>query len=152
MHRPKFVQLFDRPKILVNRVTGGSGLRASVDRTGIYVNHSFDCVVRFCDLADAPVYARGTSEGQELSRTVSLDAIAAVLNSELMSGHFRLKHGTGMDASPANLRALPMPALSVLTEDSPLDRLGKALVGIEGDHREQLLSDLNAAVSAAYGL
>lgn len=150
MHRPKFPQLFERPKLLVHRVTGRGGLRASVDRTGIYVNHSFDCVVRFCDLTDAPIYARGTPEGQKLSASVSLDALAAVLNSSAMSGYFRLKHGSGMDASPANLRALPLPPLSTLAEGSLLAELGRRMVVAETERRIEVLAKLNAAVMQAY--
>jgi type I restriction-modification system DNA methylase subunit len=150
MHRPKFPQLFERPKLLVNRVVGRGGLRASVDRAGIYVNHSFDCVVRFADLTDAPPYARGTPEARELSASVSLDALAAVLNSSVMSGYFRLKHGTGMDASPANLRALPLPPLARLTEGSRLAELGKRMVGADEGHRPAQLEELNGVVLEAY--
>jgi len=114
------------------------------------VNHSFDCVVRYADLGDAPRYARGTLEGQALSAAVSLDALAAVLNSTAMSGYFRLKHGTGMDASPANLRALPLPPLATLTEESSLAALGRQLSACAPDDRTSLLEEMNAAVLAAY--
>jgi type I restriction-modification system DNA methylase subunit len=151
MHRPKFPQLFDRPKLLVHRVTGTTGrLRATVDRAGIYVNHSFDCVVRFCDLKDAPTYARGSTQAAEASKGVSLDALAALLNSTHMSGYFRIKHGTDMDATPASLRALPLPPLAALSDGSRLAALGAEAVGTTGEDREQIMRDINDAVLAAY--
>ncbi len=151
MHRPKFPQLFDRPKILVHRVTGTrGGLRASVDREGIYVNHSFDCVVRYCDLADAPAYARGSQAAQDRSSAVSLDALVALLNSSYMSDYFRLKHGTDMDATPASLRALPLPPLEQLAETSRLAELGRRLVGASGDARAGLLDEVGEAVLDAF--
>jgi hypothetical protein len=151
MHRPKFAQLFDSPKILIQRVTGRQGLRASVDRAGIYVNHSFDCVVRYCDLDGAPSYARGDEESRLRSSAVSLDALAVILNSPVMSEYFRLKQGTDMDATPASLRALPLPPLDTMKEGSRLARLGAQVVAAKGDRRAALLADVDLEVRAAYG-
>ena len=39
----------------------------------------------------------------------------------------------------------------VFSESIPL-AIGKAIVGTEGQHRKQLLADLNAAVQTAYGM
>jgi len=89
MHRAKRPALFERPKILVQRLKGPHPVRAVVDRRGLYAGHTLS-VVR-------PL------------QPMDLDRLLTLLKSPLIEGLLRIEKGPRLDLYPKDLRHLPVP-------------------------------------------
>ena len=90
MHRPKRPQLFERAKILVQRLRGPHPVRAAVDRAGWYAGHTLTVV-----------QPRGP---------LDLDRLFTLLTSPLMDGLLRIEKGERLDLYPNDIKGLPVPA------------------------------------------
>lgn len=118
---PAFPELFEaRPKIVVTNV-GGYALVAALDETGRYTSHNVINVVRLDLLpreAKSPtsgrVLHRVTAAEQAHARQYPHEVLVAVLNSRLVQAYFRAKVGDGIHVYPKHLRAVKIPAPSVL--------------------------------------
>ena len=89
MHRAKRAELFDGPKLLVQRV---GAWRVHADRTGLYAGHTLT-VVR--PLADCPY---------------SLEQLQELLQSPLVQGLIRIEQGRRLDLYPRDIRGVPVPS------------------------------------------
>ena len=108
MHRPKFPELFEKPKILIPGIIGPGGLLATLDTTGIFTNHSFNCCVLKDDLLEVGRNLGITAEDAVLSSNYSLFYVLGLVNSKLITYYFKTNLGGGLHASPANIRRLPI--------------------------------------------
>jgi len=91
MHRAKSPGLFERPKIVVQRLRGRGPIRASLDRSGVYVGHT--CLV----IQELP------------AEESSLERVLALLQHPLIDGGLRLSRGDRLDVYPRDLGSLPLP-------------------------------------------
>jgi hypothetical protein len=89
MHRPKRPELFEGPKLLVQRVGGHA---VHLDREGLYAGHTLT-VVR--PLKGCPY---------------TLDQLKTLVESPLLRGLVRIEHGARLDLYPKDVRSLPVPA------------------------------------------
>jgi hypothetical protein len=108
MHRPKFPELFERPKILIPDIIGSGGLNATIDLNGIFTNHSFNCCVLKKDLVNVDRKLGISKEDAALSAQYNLFYILGLINSKLITYYFKTNLGGGLHASPANVRRLPI--------------------------------------------
>ncbi len=113
MHRPKFPELFESPKLLIQDIVGNSGLLGTIDNSGIYTNHSFNCCVQKHYLEHLQNQRLEiTSEDAELSKKYALQFLLGIVNSSTISFYFRSALGGKMHASPENVRSLPLPKIN----------------------------------------
>lgn len=91
MHRAKSPSLFERPKVVVQRIVSPPPVRAWVDREGVYPGHTCTVVV-----PDEAV-------------SVPLEAIAALLRDPLVRGLLRVERGPRVDMYPRDVGAVPVP-------------------------------------------
>ncbi len=90
MHRAKTPELFNQPKVLVQRLRGRGPIRAWVDRSGLYAGHTLT-IVR----PDDP--------------RVSPEIIHRLITDPLVDGLLRLEHGPRLDLYPRDVRGIPLP-------------------------------------------
>lgn len=108
MHRPKFPELFENPKILIPDIIGAGGLNATIDFNGVYTNHSFNCCVPKMYLAKVERNLGITNEEVALSQMYSIFYLLGLINSRLITYYFVKILGGGLHASPSNVRRLPI--------------------------------------------
>lgn len=101
MHRPKRPELFESPKIVVQRLRGRAPVRAAVDRAGVYVGHTCTVV-------------------RPLTPDLDLDALVAVVQSELVDAYVRIRCGARLDLYPKDVRDIPVPRAWIDDSSVPL--------------------------------
>ena len=89
MHRPKFPELFENPKILIPDIIGAGSLNATIDYEKIYTNHSFNCCVLKKDLVDVERNLGIAERDADLSAQFDLRFILGSINSKLITFYFR---------------------------------------------------------------
>ncbi len=102
MHRAKRPEMFERPKIVVQRVRGAGPVRAAVDRTGTYVGHT--CTV-ICPHDGQPV---------------PLERLCDLVRSPLTRAITRVERGHRLDLYPRDVAALPVPRAWLVDPAVPL--------------------------------
>lgn len=114
LYRPLFPELFERPKIVVAKVTGARGLQAAIDRDGYYTDDSLICLQPKYQLADLdPALARRhrlalDPADVELSRSFSLEVLLECLRAPETRRVFDTLLGSGLNVYPAALKRLPI--------------------------------------------
>ncbi|MBL1171462.1 MAG: N-6 DNA methylase [Chloroflexi bacterium] len=105
MHRPKFAELFENSKIVVSKITGNQGLRATIDESGIYVESTLNC----CVLANMlETTGKVTPESVELSKGYTLEYLLGLINSKLLGWYYKHLLMRSLDVYPDNVRQLPI--------------------------------------------
>jgi SAM-dependent methyltransferase len=90
MHRSKRPELFEGPKVLVQRVRGDGPIRAWIDRAGQYAGHTLT-VVR-------PTHPN-----------VSVDDVYGIITSERAAWMMRVECGRRLDMYPKDIRRIAVP-------------------------------------------
>ncbi|MEZ4321035.1 MAG: N-6 DNA methylase [Myxococcota bacterium] len=90
MHRAKKPSLFERPKIVIQRLRGKGPVRASVDNDGVYVGHT--CTVVVPESAPFPI-----------------ERLLALIRSPYVDAITRIEQGQRLDLYPADVRRFPVP-------------------------------------------
>jgi hypothetical protein len=90
MHRPKRPELFEGPKVLVQRVRGDGPLRAWIDRTGVFAGHTLNVV-------------RPTHPG------VTVEHVHELLTSPTVAWMLRVECGRRLDVYPKDIRRIAVP-------------------------------------------
>ena len=125
MHRPKFIELFDSPKILIQRLASGSLIQATMDLDKIYVNHVLNCVVKLehvIHLGSKRLHLN--SDEMAPQKDYDLYYLLAIITS-LSIGTYHNKYlSPGLDIFPETMRNLPIRKINFTTPE--LER--KALV------------------------
>jgi hypothetical protein len=102
MHRAKRPDLFERPKIVIQRVRGPRAVRAAIDRDGVYVGHT-------CTVA-RPYDAR-----------VPIERLLELVRSPLVDGLVRIEVGDRIDLYPRDVAAIPVPTAWFTTPDLAME-------------------------------
>jgi hypothetical protein len=118
MHRPKFPELFESPKLFIQDIIGSSGIIATYDNRNVYTNHSFNCCVMKNELVNVDRRLGITSQAAEVAASYNLLYLLGILNSRLMTFYFKSALGGDMHTSPANVRSLPIHRINF---DDPED-------------------------------
>ncbi len=90
MHRPKSPEMFEKPKIVVQRIRGKRPIRAAIDWDGVYVGHTCTVVV--------PEQA-----------VIPLDRILDLIRSPVVDAVTRIERGQRLDLYPRDVAAFPVP-------------------------------------------
>ena len=118
MHRPKFPELFESPKLLIQDIIGSSGIIATYDDRGVYTNHSFNCCVMKNDLINVDRRLGITRQAAQVAARHNILFLLSILNSRLITFYFKSALGGDMHTSPANVRSLPIRRINF---DDPAD-------------------------------
>jgi len=102
MHRAKRPEMFEHPKIVVQRIRGKGSVKAAIDREGIYLGHT--CTV-VCPRAP---------------ERVPLDRLRDLILSPLVDAVTRIERGQRMDLYPRDVAAFPVPCSWLEDPDVPL--------------------------------
>jgi len=102
MHRAKRPEMFERPKIVVQRIRGRGRVKAAIDRDGIYLGHT--CTV-VCPRAP---------------ERVPLDRLRDLILSPLVDAVTRIERGQRMDLYPRDVAAFPVPRSWLRDPEVPL--------------------------------
>lgn len=150
VRRPRFAELWEKPKLLVQRTLSRFRIEAFWDRgedwepdrkgTAIYLlaSDSVLVIVRWCDLAGVAARQLGAVDDPErkrrevLSRRFSLGYLVGVLNTKAAWDRFGFRQGREgrVSVEPEPLKALPIP-LADEAEQRRISRLALALEGVE---------------------
>ncbi|MEQ1567064.1 MAG: hypothetical protein ABMA64_15605 [Myxococcota bacterium] len=103
MHRPKSPELFEPPKLVLQRIRGRGPVRAAVDRNGVYVGHTCTVVV--------PRDPR-----------LDLDRLCALVTSPLVDAVVRIERGQRLDLYPRDVASIPVPVAWLADPTLPLEQ------------------------------
>jgi SAM-dependent methyltransferase len=117
MHRAKRPEMFEHPKIVVQRIRGKSAVKAAIDREGIYVGHT--CTV---------VCPRRPER-------VPLDRLRHLILSPLVDAVTRIERGQRVDLYPRDVAAFPVPRSWLEDSGVPLEDAW----GLEDEQVERLM-------------
>ncbi len=109
MHRPKYPEMFETEKILVQVVVGREGIIASLDRENLYAEQSLSVIIPKYILA--PTKKKDTEATDEqiiLSKQHGLSYILGILCSKLINWYFNIWLSDELHVVPENLRQLPI--------------------------------------------
>jgi hypothetical protein len=90
MHRAKRPELFEGPKVLVQRLRGDGPMRAWIDRTGVFAGHTLNVV-------------RPTHPG------VSVEDVLELVTSQTVAWMLRIECGRRLDVYPKDIRRIAAP-------------------------------------------
>jgi hypothetical protein len=106
MHRAKTPEMFEDPKIVIQRLRGRSPVRAAIDRDGVYVGHTCTVV-------------------QSRDDRASLERLLEIVKSPVSDAITRIERGNRLDLYPRDVAAFPFPTSWLAGSDEPLsDALG----------------------------
>ncbi len=92
MHRPKFPQLFENNKLMVQMVAGGSGLIATFDDQKLYTDHSLHlCVMKNYLFGVKRSQIKITDDEANFAKPYNPKFLLAHINSRLVNFYFRKK-------------------------------------------------------------
>jgi hypothetical protein len=92
MHRPKRPEMFEQPKIVLQRIRGEGTVKAAIDTSGVYVGHTCTVVVPRSD-------------------QISLERLLELIRSPLVDGLLRIESGERLDLYPKEVAGIPVPAI-----------------------------------------
>jgi hypothetical protein len=101
MHRAKTPSLFEKPKVVVQRLRGKGAVRAAIDLDGVYVGHTCTVV-------------------QPLEDAIPIDRILQLVRSPLVDALTRIEHGQRLDLYPRDVGGFPVPNAWIDNPDVPL--------------------------------
>lgn len=99
MHRPKRRELFEGPKVLVQRLRGDGPVRAWIDRSGVFAGHTLNVV-------------RPTHPG------VTVEDVLELVTSSTVAWMLRVECGRRLDVYPKDIRRIAAPK-SWLSDGQP---------------------------------
>jgi hypothetical protein len=128
LYRPAMPQFFENEKLVIQEVTGDSGIRAAFDANGFYTDHSICCCVRadkLRDLSDKVLRKRKIQLDRSFlgkAEKYDLRFLLALLCSRLLNFYFRLMLGYDLNVYPESIEKLPIRRIAFTTP--PNERAG----------------------------
>jgi hypothetical protein len=101
--------------VVASKITGDKGLRATLDRAGIYTESTLNCCVLKHRLAST---GRVTVQEAALSENYKPEYILGLLNSTLLGFYYESLIMRSLDVYPDNVRQLP---IRLINFDDPED-------------------------------
>ena len=115
MHRAKSPDMFELPKIVIQRLRGHSPVRAAIDRDGVYVGHTCTVV-------------------QSRDGRATLERLLEIIQSPISDAMTRIERGDRLDLYPRDVAAFPFPTAWLDGSDAPLS----AALGLKPDQLRRL--------------
>lgn len=139
MHRPKFKELFESKKILIQRLASGDLIQATLDCKKVYVNHVLNCCIKLEDVIH--LGARLNIDLTKLHPNENYDIrfILALICSNLLGFYHNRYLSPGLDIFPETIRQLPIRKISFRTSS----KQRKTLLEEIKQNYQNFLSNLN---------
>lgn len=115
MHRPKFPELFESQKILIQRLTSGDYIKATIDLNKVYVNHVLNCCVKLEDVIQLGPRLNVDLKGISPNQNYNLFYILSLINSRLIGFYHNQFLSPALDIFPETVRQLPIRKISFNT-------------------------------------
>ena len=112
MHRPKFPELFESEKILIQGISAGPLIPATYDTTGVYCNHSLNCCVKLEDVIHHGTKLHLDDPSVVPDKRYSLKYVLAMLNSRLLGFYHHSFVSNDLGIFPETVRNLPLPKVT----------------------------------------
>lgn len=113
MHRPKYPEMFETEKLLVQVVVGREGIVATLDRDNLFAEQTLNVCVPKHILAHTGKKDTEASVDQiELSINHGLPYLLGLLGSNLLNWYFRTWLSDELHVVPENLRQLPIRSIN----------------------------------------
>jgi hypothetical protein len=107
MHRPKFRELFENDKIMIARIA--TEVRATLDFTNLYTDHTIDLAVRKDKLLNAERRDFKITEGEaDIAKQYSLHYLLGNINSRVATWYLQNILGMAIEINPEIGRNLPI--------------------------------------------
>ena len=119
MHRPKFPELFESPKILIQRLTSGDYIKATIDINKVYVNHVLNCCTKLENVIDLGSRLNADSKNLHPDPNYNLEYVLSLVSSRLLGFYHNQFLSPALDIFPETIRNLPIRRISFTT---PADR------------------------------
>ena len=107
--------MFERPKIVVQRIRGKGSIKASVDRSGVFLGHTCTVVQLNDDI-------------------IPLERLLELICSPLVAAVMKIERGQTMDLYPREVASFPVPTTWLRDSREPL----KDALGLTADDQIQL--------------
>ncbi|MEP6262879.1 MAG: TaqI-like C-terminal specificity domain-containing protein [Gillisia sp.] len=108
MHRPKFPEIFENPKLFVRNISTTEGLMASFDENYHYCNDTMSVALQWYLLENVNQRgAQGTRDQIDFSKINNPQFILAQINSKLNNFYFKLILSSNLHVYPEAIRNLP---------------------------------------------
>ncbi len=142
MHRPKYPEMFETEKMLVQVVVGREGIIATLDREHLYAEQTLSiCLPKHVLAFTGKKDTEATDEQIHLSREHQLLYILALLCSRFINWYFKVWLSDKLHVVPENLRQLPIRTLDL---SNPADKaqhdaivaLVEEMLQLQKDHAE----------------
>jgi hypothetical protein len=114
LYRPSFPELFENDKILINEVTGPTGLIGTFDSEKYYTDHSICCCIQkyYLKNVDKNILMKHKlyvdEKEIEVSKQYDPKYVLALINSKLLNFHFSILLGYELNVYPESLEQLPI--------------------------------------------
>jgi len=109
MHRPKYPEMFETPKILVQVVVGREGIIATLDEESLYAEQTLSlCVPKHILAPTGRKDTEATWSQIELSKKHSIKYYLGLLCSKLINWYFKTWLSDELHVVPENIRQLPI--------------------------------------------
>jgi hypothetical protein len=112
MHRPKFPELFESEKILIQGISSGPLIPATYDTTGVYCNHSLNCCVKLEDVIHYGSKLHLDDPSVVPDKRYSPKYVLAMLNSRLLGFYHCSFVSNDLGVFPETVRNLPLPRVA----------------------------------------
>ena len=147
MHRPKYRELFESPKILVQRLTSGDWIQATLDRGGVYVNHVLNCCTKLESVIHLGARLNIDLTAARPNPDYSLDYILALMCSRLSGMYHNRFLSPGLDIFPETIRQLPIRRIEFTT---PADERQQLVIQAQALHAAGDTCPVDAAALLAF--
>jgi hypothetical protein len=140
MHRPKFRELFESPKVVVQRLSSGDLIEATLDRDGVYVNHVLNCCTKLEDVLHLGSRLHVATDQVKPDPSYSLAYVLALVCSRVVGAYHNRYLSPGLDIFPETMRRLPIRRIHFTTPKKQREELTQQLVAQydAGDHESLL--------------
>jgi len=122
MHRPKYPEMFETEKIIVQVVVGREGIIATIDDEMLYAEQTLSvCVPKHILAITGKKDTEATIDQIELSKRHDLKYILGILCSKLINWYFTIWLSDELHVVPENLRQLPIRVID-FTNNNDFDQ------------------------------
>lgn len=137
MHRPKFPELFESKKILIQGISSSPLIPATLDTSGVYCNHSLNCCVKLEDVIKYGTALHLDNPKVQPDSNYSLEYVLALMNSKLMGFYHFSFVSNDLGIFPETVRMLPLKPVAFKTRqerrEAEVRRLHSTLETNPGD-------------------
>ena len=115
MHRPKFPELFESQKILIQRITSGNYIKATIDFNRVYVNHVLNCCTKLEDVIHLGGRLNVDAKSLHPDPNYDLKYILSLVSSRLIGFYHNQFLSPALDIFPETIRQLPIRRITFTT-------------------------------------